>query len=214
MKLCQFKASELIPCCWLLSPGAKRAVTLLGQATVVVVAKRAADDKPSNDDCVIYRYGSFCTGIEVFGELDFIGASRCKIKTLEMIVSEILVFVFRGHWKSRDCSNGQHCDGSTWHQQKCFGYHCYLPGKVNAPALYQIMQTFLKYFIVYSDSHLLSPAFQKRCAAWFWMQSVWGRFTQRATWWSPPKSASWCCATSSMTLGSTASMCPWPTTSV
>uniref|UniRef100_A0A8C4EVG4 PKD domain-containing protein n=1 Tax=Dicentrarchus labrax TaxID=13489 RepID=A0A8C4EVG4_DICLA len=44
----------------------KRTVTLTGQATVEVVAKRAAGDKPSDDDCVIYRYGSFCTGIEVF----------------------------------------------------------------------------------------------------------------------------------------------------
>uniref|UniRef100_A0A8P4KND1 PKD domain-containing protein n=1 Tax=Dicentrarchus labrax TaxID=13489 RepID=A0A8P4KND1_DICLA len=46
--------------------GGKRTVTLTGQATVEVVAKRAAGDKPSDDDCVIYRYGSFCTGIEVF----------------------------------------------------------------------------------------------------------------------------------------------------
>ncbi|XP_042369584.1 melanocyte protein PMEL-like, partial [Plectropomus leopardus] len=46
--------------------GAKQTVTLTGQATVVLVAKRDADDKPSDDDCVIYRYGSFCTGIEVF----------------------------------------------------------------------------------------------------------------------------------------------------
>uniref|UniRef100_A0A3Q3X605 PKD domain-containing protein n=1 Tax=Mola mola TaxID=94237 RepID=A0A3Q3X605_MOLML len=44
----------------------KRAVTLTGQATVVVVAKRDADDKSTYDDCVIYRYGSFCTAIEVF----------------------------------------------------------------------------------------------------------------------------------------------------
>ncbi|XP_040914676.1 premelanosome protein b [Toxotes jaculatrix] len=49
-----------------LTAGAKRTVTLTGQAAVVVVAKRDADDKPSDDDCVIYRYGSFCTGIEVF----------------------------------------------------------------------------------------------------------------------------------------------------
>ncbi|XP_044206953.1 premelanosome protein b [Thunnus albacares] len=48
-----------------LEAGVKRTVTLTGQATVVVVAKREADDKPSDDDCVIYRYGSFCTGIEV-----------------------------------------------------------------------------------------------------------------------------------------------------
>lgn len=55
------------------SPGAKRTVTLTGQAKVVVVAKREAEDNPSDDDCVIYRYGSFCTGIEVFGELTFTG---------------------------------------------------------------------------------------------------------------------------------------------
>ncbi|XP_049437345.1 premelanosome protein b [Epinephelus fuscoguttatus] len=46
--------------------GAQQTVTLTGKAKVVVVAKRDADDKPSDDDCVIYRYGSFCTGIEVF----------------------------------------------------------------------------------------------------------------------------------------------------
>ncbi|KAM3872136.1 premelanosome protein b [Diretmus argenteus] len=49
----------------LVADGVKRTVTLTGQATVVVVAKRDADDKPSDDDCVIYRYGSFCTDIEV-----------------------------------------------------------------------------------------------------------------------------------------------------
>ncbi|XP_023248686.1 melanocyte protein PMEL-like [Seriola lalandi dorsalis] len=49
-----------------LAAGAKRTVTLTGQAAVVVVAKREANEKPSDDDCVIYRYGSFCTGIEVF----------------------------------------------------------------------------------------------------------------------------------------------------
>ncbi|KAF3860860.1 hypothetical protein F7725_001115 [Dissostichus mawsoni] len=45
-----------------------RPVTLTGRATVVVLAKREADDKP--DDCVIYRYGSFCTGIEVFEAIE------------------------------------------------------------------------------------------------------------------------------------------------
>lgn len=39
-----------------------------------VLAKRDAGDKQSDDDnCSIYRYGSFCTGIEVFGELLLIG---------------------------------------------------------------------------------------------------------------------------------------------
>ncbi|XP_022058536.2 premelanosome protein b [Acanthochromis polyacanthus] len=53
-----------------LAADAKRTVTLTGRATVVVVAKREADDKPADDDCVIYRYGSFCTGIEVFEAIE------------------------------------------------------------------------------------------------------------------------------------------------
>lgn len=41
----------------------------MGRAAAFAVAKREANPKPSDDDdCVIYRYGSFCTGIEVFGE--------------------------------------------------------------------------------------------------------------------------------------------------
>ncbi|XP_028266259.1 premelanosome protein b [Parambassis ranga] len=44
----------------------KKTVMLTGRAQVIVVAKRDANDKPSDDDCVIYRYGSFCTGIEIF----------------------------------------------------------------------------------------------------------------------------------------------------
>ncbi|XP_029993870.1 premelanosome protein b isoform X2 [Sphaeramia orbicularis] len=46
--------------------GVKGTVTLTSHATVVLVAKRDADNNPTDDDCVIYRYGSFCTGIEVF----------------------------------------------------------------------------------------------------------------------------------------------------
>ncbi|XP_075898395.1 premelanosome protein b isoform X2 [Nelusetta ayraudi] len=46
--------------------GVKRVVTLTGQATVALKSKREADKNASDDDCVIYRYGSFCTGIEVF----------------------------------------------------------------------------------------------------------------------------------------------------
>uniref|UniRef100_A0A3Q1JQZ1 PKD domain-containing protein n=1 Tax=Anabas testudineus TaxID=64144 RepID=A0A3Q1JQZ1_ANATE len=59
----------------------KRTVNLRGQAKVAVVAK------PSDDDCVIYRYGSFCTGIEVFGKLSFTGA-LIKGKTVEMISTD------------------------------------------------------------------------------------------------------------------------------
>lgn len=39
-------------------------------------SKREADEKASDDDCVIYRYGSFCTGIEVFGKMPFNLPSR------------------------------------------------------------------------------------------------------------------------------------------
>lgn len=59
-----------------------------------------------------------------------------------------LVFVFRGHWESRDRTNGQHHDGDIWYGQKCFGYHRYLPGKVNAPALSQTIQRFC-FFVVF-----------------------------------------------------------------
>uniref|UniRef100_A0A3P9DBP9 Premelanosome protein b n=1 Tax=Maylandia zebra TaxID=106582 RepID=A0A3P9DBP9_9CICH len=49
-----------------LTADTKRTVTLTGQAPVVVLVKRDADKKSSDDDCVIYRYGSFCTSIEIF----------------------------------------------------------------------------------------------------------------------------------------------------
>ncbi|CAL1606306.1 unnamed protein product [Knipowitschia caucasica] len=50
--------------------GANRALTLSGKASVVVPAEKVRDDPPHDDDCVIYRYGSFCTGIEVFEGID------------------------------------------------------------------------------------------------------------------------------------------------
>ncbi|XP_054640952.1 premelanosome protein b [Dunckerocampus dactyliophorus] len=43
----------------------KRPVIRAGQAAVVLVAKREAKDKPTEDDCVIYRYGSFSADIKV-----------------------------------------------------------------------------------------------------------------------------------------------------
>lgn len=44
-----------------------------------VVSKREADEKASDDDCVIYRYGSFCTGIEVFGKILYISAALITV---------------------------------------------------------------------------------------------------------------------------------------
>ncbi|XP_033826073.2 premelanosome protein b [Periophthalmus magnuspinnatus] len=49
--------------------GAKGGLTLTGKAAVLVSTEKLTDDPP-NDDCVIYRYGSFCTGIEVFEGID------------------------------------------------------------------------------------------------------------------------------------------------
>ncbi|KAF7668056.1 hypothetical protein LDENG_00034840 [Lucifuga dentata] len=47
-----------------ITASAKGAVAFTGQATVIVVSKRVADNS-SDDDCVIYRYVSFCTSTEV-----------------------------------------------------------------------------------------------------------------------------------------------------
>ncbi|KAF6715129.1 Melanocyte protein PMEL [Oryzias melastigma] len=44
--------------------GEKRRVRLTGNGPSVVIAKRDAGD--DDDSCVIYRYGSFCTGIDIF----------------------------------------------------------------------------------------------------------------------------------------------------
>ncbi|KAM4737069.1 premelanosome protein b [Anableps anableps] len=64
-----------------MAANAKRTVRLSGRAASIVVAKRDADDKPSDDDCVIYRYGSFCTGIEVFE-----GIEKVKIVQMENVL--------------------------------------------------------------------------------------------------------------------------------
>lgn len=65
-----------------------------GRARVV---KREAEEKPSDDDdCVIYRYGSFCTGIEVFGES--LSSLEIFIQTSEVFLEKLFyVFVFRGY---------------------------------------------------------------------------------------------------------------------
>ncbi|XP_053280852.1 premelanosome protein b [Pleuronectes platessa] len=62
-------------------------VSLTGRASAVVVAKRQAADKPSEGDCVIYRYGSFCTGIEVFegiGKVEITQMSNAVMETPEV----------------------------------------------------------------------------------------------------------------------------------
>ncbi|XP_019721336.1 premelanosome protein b isoform X2 [Hippocampus comes] len=45
--------------------GLKRPSLMTGRATVVLVTKRETMDKPTEDDCVTYRYGSFCAEIQV-----------------------------------------------------------------------------------------------------------------------------------------------------
>ncbi|XP_068194121.1 premelanosome protein b [Antennarius striatus] len=65
----------------MLSEAAKQPAALMGQATVVVLDKREVDDEPSDDDCVIYRYGSFCAGIEVFE-----GIEKVEIVQMDNVV--------------------------------------------------------------------------------------------------------------------------------
>ncbi|XP_049610421.1 premelanosome protein b isoform X3 [Syngnathus scovelli] len=50
--------------------GLKRPLSLTGQSAVVFVVKRETKDKPSEDDCVTYRYGSFCADIQVVEAVD------------------------------------------------------------------------------------------------------------------------------------------------
>ncbi|XP_005801997.1 melanocyte protein PMEL-like [Xiphophorus maculatus] len=59
----------------------KRTVRLSGRVAAIAVAKREAEDKPSDDDCVIYRYGSFCTAIEVFE-----GIEKVEIVQMENVL--------------------------------------------------------------------------------------------------------------------------------
>ncbi|XP_062314766.1 premelanosome protein b [Osmerus eperlanus] len=65
---------------------ADRAATKTGPGPSVVVAKRDANDPPSDDDCVIYRYGSFCTGIDVvegIESVEIVQVSNTVLKTPE-----------------------------------------------------------------------------------------------------------------------------------
>ncbi|XP_029362946.1 premelanosome protein b [Echeneis naucrates] len=66
-----------------LTAGPKRALTLRGRASVLLVSKREAKDKPSDDDCVIYRYGSFCTGIEVFEGIETVQITQMDNAVVE-----------------------------------------------------------------------------------------------------------------------------------
>ncbi|CAL8255526.1 unnamed protein product [Arctogadus glacialis] len=76
-------------------PAGRAGKTLTGQAVVAVVAKRAAGDKPSeDDDCVIYRYGSFCTGIQVIEgieKVDIMHVDNALMPTTEKHVIDLTV---------------------------------------------------------------------------------------------------------------------------
>uniref|UniRef100_A0A3B5LRT7 PKD domain-containing protein n=1 Tax=Xiphophorus couchianus TaxID=32473 RepID=A0A3B5LRT7_9TELE len=64
------KMAAITNCSVWLWPDGKRTVRLSGRV-----------DKPSDDDCVIYRYGSFCTGIEVFE-----GIEKVEIVQMENVL--------------------------------------------------------------------------------------------------------------------------------
>ncbi|CAL8366923.1 unnamed protein product [Lota lota] len=76
---------------------ARKALTRAGKiltGQVVVVAKRDAGDQPADDDCVIYRYGSFCTGIEVIEgieKVDIMQVDNALMQTTEKHVIDLTV---------------------------------------------------------------------------------------------------------------------------
>ncbi|CAL8274952.1 unnamed protein product [Boreogadus saida] len=77
-------------------PAGRAGKTLTGHAVVAAaVAKRAAGDKPSeDDDCVIYRYGSFCTGIQVIEgieKVDIMHMDNALVPTTEKHVIDLTV---------------------------------------------------------------------------------------------------------------------------
>uniref|UniRef100_A0A3Q2XQD6 Premelanosome protein b n=1 Tax=Hippocampus comes TaxID=109280 RepID=A0A3Q2XQD6_HIPCM len=58
--------TQMTPCVdSIFDAGLKRPSLMTGRATVVLVTKRETMDKPTEDDCVTYRYGSFCAEIQV-----------------------------------------------------------------------------------------------------------------------------------------------------
>lgn len=71
--------------------------------------------------------------------------------------SVFLVLVSRGHWKGRDCANGQCRDGDTWKGQTRCGSHRYLPGKVNTLELQFLKYTFNLLLLTGSSSFSSLP---------------------------------------------------------
>ncbi|KAM9505162.1 premelanosome protein b isoform 1-T1 [Salvelinus alpinus] len=64
------------------------------QVPVVIVVKREAGEKPKDDDCVIYRYGSFCAGIDIvegIESLKIVQVDNALIKTDEFEVERNVV---------------------------------------------------------------------------------------------------------------------------
>uniref|UniRef100_H2MPG5 Premelanosome protein b n=2 Tax=Oryzias latipes TaxID=8090 RepID=H2MPG5_ORYLA len=73
--------------------GDKRRVMLTGEGSAVVIAKRDAGDAPSADNsCVIYRYGSFCTGIDIFEGIEKVEIVQMEnaLVTTPRIASNVL----------------------------------------------------------------------------------------------------------------------------
>eukprot|EP00063_Salmo_salar_P027572 XP_014002407.1 PREDICTED: melanocyte protein PMEL-like [Salmo salar] len=63
--------------------------TATGQAPVGIVVKREANDKPKDDDCVIYRYGSFCTGIDIVEGIESLKIVQVDNAVIKMDESEV-----------------------------------------------------------------------------------------------------------------------------
>ncbi|XP_077431701.1 premelanosome protein b isoform X2 [Vanacampus margaritifer] len=88
--------------------GLKRPLLMTGQADVVLVAKRETKDKPSDDDCVTYRYGSFCADIQVVEavkKVEIVQMDNSVIATSEMNNKAIdLTVTCQGSFPKQVCS--------------------------------------------------------------------------------------------------------------
>ncbi|KAM9431118.1 melanocyte protein PMEL-like isoform 4-T8 [Salvelinus alpinus] len=62
--------------------------TVTGQAPVGIVVKHEANDK-KDDDCVIYRYGSFCTGIDIVEGIESLKIVQVDNAVIKMDESEV-----------------------------------------------------------------------------------------------------------------------------
>lgn len=101
----------------------------IDQAHVAIIKRQAPN---TLSDCVIYRYGSFSTDIEIIGEI--LSLTCIFIWCIIDLQWRIMyVCILRGHWECSDRPGGR----SWWFSAnrdgaECCWFHCFLPGKVRS----------------------------------------------------------------------------------